>query len=159
MALARTALRLAVIPALLADPVVSAMCGNRVFDSRIYKLDSAEPVPLIVVLTEDERGTGWSANNGGPPFNTRVDLVLEISIRAMIPGENGSVDLVTPFLDSEMEASLDLLEESAVNALAVGDTPAAIAAETLFSVASPSFDPAGSFRMRPGTRSPFVSSR
>ena len=46
MALARTALRLAAIPTLLADPVVTALCGPRVFDSRIYRLDSAEPVPL-----------------------------------------------------------------------------------------------------------------
>lgn len=125
MSLARTALRLAAVAALNADPVVSTLCAGRVYDSRIDELDSEEAVPLIVVFTEDDGGRAYSANNGGPPFDHTCGLVLELSMRVTIPNDQGEVDIALPETDREMEASLDLLEENAVNAVTVADTPEA----------------------------------
>lgn len=126
MSLARTALRLAAVAALNADPVIDALCAGRVYDSRINELDSQEPVPLIVVYTEDDQGGAYSANNGGPPFNHTCGLVLELSMRLTVPNDDtGQVDVGLPETDREMEASLDLLEECAINAVTVADTPEA----------------------------------
>lgn len=123
-ALARTALRLSVVSALNADPIISSMVQGRVYDSRMDDLASQERVPVIIVYTEDETGDQFSRNNGGPPFNSAVDLILEISIRALQPSAEGETfDIELPFTDSEMEASLDLLEERAINAIAIADTP------------------------------------
>lgn len=129
MALARTALRVAAIAALNADPVISEMCASRVFDSRIDQLDSKEVVPVIVIYTDGEGGRAWSVNNGGPPFHTTCELILEISMRAQVADtdESGAttIDIATPYTDAELEASLDLVEERAVEVVAAGDTPEA----------------------------------
>ncbi|UDL95503.1 hypothetical protein LGH83_04580 [Lichenihabitans sp. PAMC28606] len=123
MALERTALRLAVIPALNADPIIAAMCAGRIYDSRIDQLSSKEPVPLIVVTTDDESGPAWSVNNGGPPFNLKCDLILEISVRVTVPTDgNDSESLGVLETDRELESALDLLEQRAVDAIAIGDT-------------------------------------
>lgn len=127
MSLARTALRLAAVAALNADPVIAALCAGRVFDSRIDELDAKEPVPLIVVYTEDDSGRAYSVNNGGPPFDHACDLVLEISLRVTVASADGgdAVDIAMPETDREAEASLDLLEEAAVVAVTVAETPQA----------------------------------
>ncbi len=125
MSLARTALRLAAVAALEADPVVAALCQDRVFDSRIDELDTEDPVPVIVVTTEDDGGKAWSINNGGAPFDHACHLVVEISMRATQTDPGGDVTIGIACTDSEMEATLDLLEDVAVAALTVGETPQA----------------------------------
>ncbi len=127
MSLARTALRLAVIAALEADATVAAFCVGRIFDSRIEEIDAKEVAPIIIVFTGDEHGKAWSANNGGPPFDSAVDLNLEISMRIQASADGADVpDIGVPEIDSELEAALDLIEDAAVAAIAVGDTPASI---------------------------------
>ena len=129
-ALARTALRLAAVRAFGADPVIAGLCGGaddppklRIFDSRIEDFDASEPVPLIIVLTEEMEGDAWSANNGGPPFDDHCDLVLEIAARAVEQEPDADAYLWTPETNAELEAVLDALEERAVHALTVADTP------------------------------------
>lgn len=125
MSLARTALRLAVIAALEADATVAAFCAGRIFDSRIEEIDAKEVAPIIIVFTGDEHGKAWSANNGGPPFDSAVDLNLEISMRIQAPADGPDVpDIGVPEIDSELEAALDLIEDAAVSAIAIGDTSA-----------------------------------
>ena len=123
-ALARTALRIAVVSALQADATIAAMCDDRVFDSRIGELDAQEPVPVIIVYTEDENGTQDSHNNGGPPFRSFVDLVFEISVRAEVASDdNETLNIRYPETDRELEIALDILEERAIGAATVADTP------------------------------------
>lgn len=123
MALARTALRLAVVEALLADPTVASICGIRIFDSRISELDSTEPVPVVTVLTEDDGGKAWS-QNGGVPFDERCELTLEIAMRCLADVADGQAIGVVE-TDREIEAVLDLLEHCAVECITVGETPQA----------------------------------
>lgn len=125
-ALARTALRLAGIAALNADPVLTAVCPpSRVFDSRIAVFNETEPVPVIVVLTEEMEGDAYDDTGGGPPFDDKVDLVVEIAIRAIVAtdGQDDATPVIgVPETDSEMEATLDMLEHRALEALTVADT-------------------------------------
>lgn len=121
-ALARTALRLAAVEALKADPVITALCAGRVYDSRIEELDQSEPVPVIVVLTEEMEGEAWSANNGGPPFDDRCELLIELAMRAAVQVDEETAVIDAPETDSELEAQLDLLEHRAVHAVTIGDT-------------------------------------
>lgn len=122
-ALARTALRLAGIAALTADPVINALCQGRVFDSRIESLTETEAVPVITVLTEEMEGDAFSANNGGPPFDDRCELVLEIALRAVVQEDGEAAYIGTPATNAELEAALDLLEHRSVDALTIGDSP------------------------------------
>jgi hypothetical protein len=121
--LARTAFRLAAIEAMNADPTIAMLCPRRIFDSRIGELGSAEPVPVIVVLTEDAGGKAWSANNGGPPFDDICQLSIEISIRVLAEAPDGEEGVLLVETDREAEARLDLLEHRAVEAITVADTP------------------------------------
>ena len=126
MSLARTALRLAVIEALKADPTVAALCGARIFDSLIEEFDSSKPVPMIVVLTEEDGGKAYSVNNGGPPFDQVCDLVLEIAVREVVQEDGEEPQIAIPQTDRELEAAIDLLEHAAVAAITVADTPASL---------------------------------
>ncbi len=121
-ALARTALRLAGIEALNADPVIAAACAGRVYDSLIGAFQSTDPVPVIVLASEDDRGEAYSANNGGPPFDQIVDLTLEITVCASV-ADSDDIDVFVPATDRESELLIDLLEQRAVDALTAGDTP------------------------------------
>ena len=121
MSLARTALRLAVIEALNADPVIDGLCEGRIFDSRIGDMAAAEAVPVLVVYTEDDGGDAWSANNGGPPFDQKCDLLIEIAVRAGLADEPDMIGVVES--DQELEAVIDLLEHRVVEAVTVADRP------------------------------------
>jgi hypothetical protein len=121
-ALARTALRLAGIEALKADPLIAALVGGLVFDSRIDRISQTEPVPVIVVYTEEMEGEAWSANNGGPPFDDHCELVVEIAMRVLVQGADEEPSIWTPETDREIEATLDLIEERAIDALTIGTT-------------------------------------
>jgi hypothetical protein len=125
-ALGRTALRLAGIAALNADPVITALCPpSRVFDSRIAVFNETEPVPVIVVLTEEMEGDAYDDAGGGPPFDDKVDLVVEIAIRAIVAtdGQDDATPVIgVPETDAEMEATLDMIEHRALEALTVADT-------------------------------------
>jgi hypothetical protein len=127
MSLARTALRLAGIHALLQDPVIGKLCAGRVYDSRIEPFDAREPVPVIIVMTEEMKGRAWSDNNGGPPFDAHCELAIEIAMTAVSTVEDPdnptqALELYAPVATArESEAVLDLLEERAVEALTVAD--------------------------------------
>ena len=129
MSLARTALRIAAVAAMNADPVIAALCPGRVYDSRIDELDAKDPVPVIVVYTEDNRGHPWSVNNGGPPFDHACDLHIEISMRVITEDldEAGAPAVVIGMAetDTEAEVAIDLLEERAIWAVTNADTPQA----------------------------------
>ncbi|GJD65171.1 hypothetical protein [Methylobacterium frigidaeris] len=129
MSLALTALRLQAIAALLADPAIAKLCGPRIYDSRIADFDHREPVPTIVLTTEEMAGDAYSANNGGPPFDLKAELVLEIAQTAtgdvMMGGE--VVTATGPVAtDRELEAALDFLADRVPRVLGAGDTPEAI---------------------------------
>jgi hypothetical protein len=124
-ALARTALRLAGVEALNADPVIAALCDGRVYDSRIAELNETDAVPVIVVLTEAMEGEAYGDNNGGPPFNDHCELILDIAYRAIVLPEgkdDAEPEIGVASTDRELEATLDLLEQRAVEALTVGDS-------------------------------------
>ncbi len=127
MSLARTALRVATVAALNADPAIAALCPGRIYDSRIDELDAKDPVPIIVITTEDDTGTAWSVNNGGPPFDHKCDLLFEISMRVTVPADDdsGLITIGMAETDAEAEAALDLLEERAVAAVTIAETPEA----------------------------------
>lgn len=112
MSLARTALRLAAIEALKSHPVIAARCPGRVYDSRIGDFQHREPVPVIIVTTEELHGEPWNGQNGGGPWNDACDLVLEIAQTAFVETDDGPF-LFRPETDRELEAALDLLEECA----------------------------------------------
>lgn len=123
MSLARTALRLVAVEALKADPVLSVQCGERIFDSRMSDFDRTEPVPVIVVTTDDEQSRAFDPNNGGVPFDATVDLTLEIAMKAVaVDADDTPIGIGSPATDRELEAALDLLEECAVTTLTVGET-------------------------------------
>lgn len=127
MSLTRTALRLAVVAALEADALVGAVCRGRIFDSRIDEIDASEVAPVLIVFTGDERGSAWSANNGGPPFDNSVDLNFEISMRIQVAADGGAPpDIGVAETDRELEAALDLVEDAAIAAVTVADTAAAM---------------------------------
>lgn len=124
MSLARTALRLQAIETLNADPVIDHFVQARIYDSRIADFDHREVVPVMVLTTEEDEAEAWSKNNGGAPFNHVCDLVIEIAMNAVSgEGDERAVNYVGT--DRELEAVLDLLEERAVEAITVGDTPQA----------------------------------
>jgi len=124
MSLARTALRLQAIEALNADPVVDFFVQGRIYDSRIADFDHREPVPVMVLTTEEDEAEAWSKNNGGAPFNHVCDLVIEIAMNA-VSGQGDEMALNYVGTDRELEAMLDLLEERAVEAITAGETPQA----------------------------------
>lgn len=129
MTLARTALRLQGILTLLADPVIDRLCEGRIYDSRIGDFDPKEPVPTIILTTEEDDAPAFSKNNGGVPFDHSVNLVLEIGmwVSGETLGPDGAVvqAVGNPATDSQLEAFLDLIEERAVMALTAGETPEA----------------------------------
>jgi hypothetical protein len=129
MSLMRTALRLQAIEALNSDPVIDAMVQGRVYDSRISAFDHREPVPTILLTTEETKGEAIAVQNGGGPFWLSCDLVLEIAmnaVSALTDSDGGSFEAIAyAATDRELEAQLDLIEHRAVIALTSGETPAA----------------------------------
>lgn len=116
MSLERTALRLAAVMAIsngFREPYPT-MARTLVFDSRIdpvQGVDGSELVPTVRILTDDDQGDSLSANNGGPPFEDRVSLVLEISLGTLGANpETGENELIWPETEPELEAMLDLFE-------------------------------------------------
>lgn len=130
MSLIRTGLRFQAIETLLADPVIAPMVDGRVYDSRISAFDHRDPVPTILVYTEETKGEAWERQNGGAPFGLVCDLVLEIAMNAVATlsvtdGDEPVEAIGYAATDRELEADLDLIEERAVEALTRGDTAAA----------------------------------
>ncbi|MGF3027528.1 hypothetical protein ACQVP2_32580 [Methylobacterium aquaticum] len=112
MSLTRTAARLALYQALLTDPVVTAICGDAIYDSKIGNFSSREPVPVVILSTEGAKGEAWNPQNGGPPFNELCGITFETALRAVEFDEAGQiVGYATPITDREMEATLDALED------------------------------------------------
>ena len=128
MSLARAALRLQAIEALNADPVLAPLLAGRVYDSRISAFDHREPVPTILLTTEETKGEAISVQNGGGPFWLSCDLVLEIAMNAVSAfsgTDGGSFEAIAyAATDRELEAQLDLIEDRAILALTSGETAA-----------------------------------
>lgn len=115
MALARTALRVAACMALSNGYTAPfpTLAGDRVFDSRQDPIDGLMPnqlVPMIILYTDDDQGESLSQNDGGPPFDVRTTLVLEISVSMFVVEEEGGPGLVWPQSEPELDAHLDLFE-------------------------------------------------
>jgi len=115
--LSRACLRLAATAALRG----ATMAGPAIFDSRMDMVDGLTPdeaKPVIAVYTETDSGNALSHQNGGPPFVPHVDLVLEMTMQV---GEYDDatkmMNMGAPATDSELEASLDMLETQAEAAL------------------------------------------
>lgn len=115
MSLALLALRLQAVAALNSHPTIAALCEGRVYDSRIGDFDHHEPVPVIVVTTEDVEGEPWSENNGGAPFDDECNLVLEVAMNQIAPvlddegNETGDEGIACPATDQTLEATLNLI--------------------------------------------------
>lgn len=130
MSLLRAALRLQAIETLDGDPVIDAMVRGRTYDSRIAAFDHRDPVPTILVTTEETKGEAWCKQNGGAPFELSCDLVLEIAMNAVgMVSTDRDGNPIEPYeaigyaaTDSQIEADLDLIEERAIEALTRGDT-------------------------------------
>ncbi|WP_375455719.1 hypothetical protein [uncultured Methylobacterium sp.] len=119
MSLGLTALRLQAVAALNSHPVIARLCDGRVYDSQIGDFDHRQPVPVIVVTTEELHGDGLSANNGGTPFEDACDLVLEVMMCAT-EGADGETAVVNPVTDRELEAVLNLIAWCAETMLTLG---------------------------------------
>ena len=116
-AVSRACLRLAATAA-LRDITIA---GGNVFDSRIEAVNLSDDQPIagaIAVYTEQDEGEALSKQNGGPPFVSMVDLILEITMQSIGPVKaDGSYTVITPVTDDELEATLDVIETQAEDAL------------------------------------------
>lgn len=121
MSLERTALRIATQMA-LTDAYRPAtdqtkpwptIAASRVYDSRIDPIDDGfDPgslYPMILLHTDSDEGKSLSANNGGPPFERTVRLMLQLSLGIVGETEEG-VSWHLPATEPELEATLDLFE-------------------------------------------------
>jgi hypothetical protein len=121
MSLARTALRL-LVTGTLTGSVSSrpTIAQGRVYDSRLSDIDpntfSEDAKPTIIVLTDDDEGDALSDQSGGPPFRRRIDVVLECGMVCRVKEGDDSV-VGSPDTDARLEASIDLLEFQALQAL------------------------------------------
>lgn len=116
-AVSRACLRLAATAALRDVTIV----GGNVFDSRIEAVNLTDEQPIagaIAVYTEQDEGDALSEQNGGPPFVSAVDLILEITMQSIGPVRaDGTYTVVTPVTDDELEATLDVIETQAEDSL------------------------------------------
>jgi hypothetical protein len=115
-AISRACLRLAATAAIRGTTIA----GGNVFDSRIEAVNLTDDQPIagaIAIYTEQDDGDALSANNGGPPFVPRVDLILEITMQARVVQSDGSYEVITPATDDELESTLDIIETQAELAL------------------------------------------
>lgn len=141
MTLARTALRLATVNALIGADAATGptLAHNRVYDSRINDFSPetypADALPAIIILTDEDDGEALSRQNGGPPFKRMIKLVFEFamvqSVEFAVPDpETGNTTIefapAHPATDAEHEASLDLLEYQIKQRLASGLDPASL---------------------------------
>jgi hypothetical protein len=130
--LARTALRLATVAALLGRTIAD----DRVDDSRLADLAPEsvpeDGLPVIMVICDDDDGEAFSEQNGGPPFDRMIDLNIEMAIASRVqyvdPNDpQASVYVVeAPDTDARLEASLDFLEFQTIRELAIGLSPFAV---------------------------------
>lgn len=125
-ALLRFCLRIAAVEILRADPVIAAATGDRIFDSEMGGIDPTQPLPIIIVHTEGMTGEAYSANNGGPSFDAKCELVFELAHVARVE-QDGEAGLFFPSTTRELEAALDLLEWRIGEALAFAETDLATA--------------------------------
>jgi len=123
MSMAIDALRLGVVQALSEDPVIAGIVADRVLDSRMAAYSDGEPVPIISVYTEEDAGEPWSANNGGPSWDTTVDLVLEIMFQTRALSETNEPLIGIAETNRETEALLNLLRTRCEHVIAAGDSP------------------------------------
>jgi len=127
MTLARTALRLCVSACLKgSEGARPTIAEGRVYDSRISELAPeallGDAKATVILLTDNDEGSGLSEQNGGPPFRRLIDVVLELGMTQSVEDEQpdgSSVYIVGyPDTDARLEASLDLLEFQLLRRLA-----------------------------------------
>lgn len=116
MALARLALRLAMIEALRADPVIAAVVQGQIYDSRVQPMEDMEASPAIIVSTEDDAGEADAVNNGGPYFRRAVALQVEIGVQTFrrdpdSPDDQPQFLIAGVETSAALDAALDLIEE------------------------------------------------
>ena len=128
MALSRLALRLATLESLRPSASVAdngpwpTLAAAYVFDGKldpIDDLDANERRATAVVYTEEDNGEP-AQKAGGPPFNRRIDLVVEMAMVALLPVDENTYSPGIPYTDGELDASLDLLEAQVRFALFYG---------------------------------------
>jgi hypothetical protein len=115
-AVSRACLRLAATAA-LRDVTIA---GGSVFDSRIEAINLSDDQPIagaIAVYTEQDEGEALDKGNGGPPFVSMVDLILEITMQSRVVQADGTYVVIRPVTDDELEATLDLIETQAEDSL------------------------------------------
>lgn len=133
MTVARTALRLAVIQCLkgAADPRPT-IAGRRIYDSRIAPEEpdvfSEEAKPIAIVLTDGDNGDALSEQNGGPPFERKIDLVFDLGMVCREKADDDADGYIVgyPDTDARLEASLDTLQTQIIRQLTSGSDPLAI---------------------------------
>jgi hypothetical protein len=105
------------------DAVSPTMADDRVFDSRLDPVMFQEfdnPMPGIIVYTDDDSGDLINRGSGSGPYRRWVDLRVELmlgSFATEIIDEKQRVVFDVPTTDAELEAQLDLLEAQAKWAL------------------------------------------
>lgn len=112
MSLARTALRVAATMALSNgyQAPFPTMAGDRVFDSRQDPVAGVNPgdlIPMLVLYTDDDKGSSISNNNGGPPFERTVNLTIELSLGMV--GEASEEGAPLPIQMAQTEPELDAM--------------------------------------------------
>ena len=124
MTLARTALRLCAVEALIG----ATIADKRVWDSRVTELNpdefGSDALPTVLLLSDKDDGEQMSQNNGGPPFWRSVDLQLEIAMVKRVKLEGTEIyEAEIPDTDPRLEASLDLFEFQVLRRLQYGQDP------------------------------------
>lgn len=124
MSLARLALRLCTVRALIGQTIAA----DQVFDSMFEKVDNriaAEQYPLISVYTDDQSdNVSGRGHLGGE--NPTVDLVIEVSIASPVTVTVDGQDVESvqiPATDAARELLLDLAERQIFSALTTGQSP------------------------------------
>lgn len=129
MSLARLALRLATYEAMvpsssLPDGPWPTLAAKNAFLSRLDPIDDLSPQerrPVAIIYTEDESGEPGQLA-GGPPFDLTVDLMVDLSIVAQVTDDGDTYGVGSPYLDDELETSLDVFEAQVVFVLMFGPT-------------------------------------
>jgi hypothetical protein len=98
------------------DPAPPTMAEDRVFDSRLDPMifrGYAQPMPGVIVYTDDDEGILLNRGSGGGPYDRMVDLRVEIVIGTFALEVIDNVENVVfdmPMTDAQLEAQLDLFE-------------------------------------------------
>jgi hypothetical protein len=108
-------------------PLWPTLAQDRLFDSRLAPLDDLDPddrKAVGVVYTDEDHSVETGQKSGGPPFKREVAVIIDLSMVAMLPTGDQAAPYAAgiPYIDSELEASIDAIEAQARFALFSGPT-------------------------------------